>query len=165
MSRAVLSMGSNIGSSRDNIRHTCMSLALLPGTKVERVSSFYVTKPVGYVDQPDFINVAVLINTELTPQVLLGACLGIEADMGRLRPFKNSPRVIDIDLILFDDLKLDTPLLTIPHPRMSQRAFVLVPMLELSGDSGSLLGFDVAAALRAIDTSGVKKAEDYSILL
>lgn len=131
MTDAYLSLGSNIGDAKKNLNDAVASLDKLPGTSVDRVSGFYVTAPVGYVRQVDFINICVALQTEMSPTMLLGCCLGIEAAMGRLRPFKNSPRIIDIDLILFGDTVCNTPELTLPHPRMKERAFVLVPLNEV----------------------------------
>ena len=100
MSRAVLSLGSNLGDREGNIRSALKSLALLPGTAVVKASSLYETDPVGCTDQPVFLNAAVLVDTGLSPRALLGACLGIEAALGRVRRFKNGPRTIDIDILV-----------------------------------------------------------------
>jgi 2-amino-4-hydroxy-6-hydroxymethyldihydropteridine diphosphokinase len=97
-----------------------------------RWSSIYETEPVGYLDQGRFLNAVVLGTTALTPQALLGQLQRIEQALGRERPFPNAPRTIDLDLLLYDDLVLEQPELTVPHPRLHERFFVLVPLAELA---------------------------------
>ena len=99
MSKAYLGIGTNIGNREENLNNALISLNLLPTTRVTAVSKVYETSPVGFADQDDFLNIAVEIETELTAQNILGACLGIEAGLGRVRNIKNGPRVIDIDTI------------------------------------------------------------------
>ena len=99
--KAVLGIGTNIGDRAENINSAMESLSLVPGIKVLRVSDTYETEPWGYTDQPNFYNNVVEIETTLSPEALLGVCLGIEAGMGRVRQFRNGPRVIDIDVILY----------------------------------------------------------------
>ena len=100
--------------------------------RIAGVSSLYETAPVGYVEQPSFLNAVVALDTELTPTDLLGALLGIERDLGRMRSFPNAPRTLDLDLLMVDNVILDTPELTLPHPRLHERAFVLVPLAEIA---------------------------------
>ncbi len=141
--KAVLSLGSNIGGKQKNIEHALSALNLVPGTRVVRVSSFYATSPVGFMEQDDFVNAAVEIDTALSPNALLGACLGIEAAMGRERPFKNSPRVLDLDILIIEGYSCCTDELIVPHPRMSERAFVIAPLMELYPDGDALgVSFD-----------------------
>jgi 2-amino-4-hydroxy-6-hydroxymethyldihydropteridine diphosphokinase len=134
MKRAVLGLGSNLGDSVETIRRACEALDLLPKTQVLQCSSLYRTKPVGLLDQPDFVNAAVLLKTGLSPRALLGACLGIEAAAGRRRSVKNGPRVLDIDLLLYEGEVSGDEELTLPHPRLHERAFVLVPLADLFPD-------------------------------
>lgn len=141
MSRAVLSLGSNLGDREENIKAALRALSKLPMTKVVETSKIYETEPVGYTDQPLFLNAAALIETGLSPRALLGACLGIEAAMGRIREFKNGPRTIDIDLLVYEGETGDDSELTLPHPGMRERAFVLIPLSDLFPD-GNALGFD-----------------------
>ena len=136
--KAVLGLGSNIGEKQKNIERALSSLNLVPGTRVLRVSSFYATSPVGFLRQDDFINACAEIETSLSPGALLGACLGIEAAMGRERPFQNSPRVIDIDMLIIQGYSCCTDELIVPHLRMFERAFVLVPLKELYPDENAL---------------------------
>ena len=131
MSKAYLGIGTNIGDREENLKNALNALNLLPMTKVTAVSKVYVTEPVGFANQDDFLNIAVEIETELTAQNILGACLGIEAGLGRIRNIKNGPRIIDIDLLLYEDEKYNTPSLILPHPRMFEREFVLKPLLDI----------------------------------
>ena len=133
MGVAYLSLGSNIGDRLKNLQGAVDALTLLPRTMVRDVSSVYETEPVGLKEQRSFYNIAVKVETSLSPRCLLGACLGIEAAMGRIRNIKNGPRIIDIDLILYDNEKYNDEELTLPHKEMNNRAFVLVPLTEIGG--------------------------------
>ena len=132
--KAVLGIGTNIGDRYTNIENAYESLSLVPGIKILRTSSVYETEPWGYTEQRSFYNSVVEIETTLSPNALLGVCLGVEAGMGRVREFKNGPRIIDIDVLVCEDIKSDTPELQLPHPRIAERAFVLVPLKELYED-------------------------------
>ena len=132
------------------------SLKHLPLTQVVAISDVYETEPWGYEQQDDFLNVCVEIETELSPKTILGACLGIEAAFGRERPFKNAPRIIDIDLLVYEGVKSDDPELTLPHPRIQERAFVLVPLRDIL----KTLNFDEVDfnnAYEKCDKNSVKK--------
>lgn len=129
---AYLGIGTNIGDRLQNLIDAVEALNLLPLTKNVEISNVYETEPVGYDNQGDFLNIVVSVSTELTAQNLLGAALGIEAGMGRIRTIKNGPRIIDIDLLLYGNEKYDTKTLTLPHPRMLERNFVLKPLLDLN---------------------------------
>lgn len=131
MSRAFVGFGTNMGDREYNIRLALESLDLVPNTRVVSSSKIYETKPWGYLNQPDFLNGVIEVETSLSPAALLGALLGIEAAMGRIREIKNGPRVIDLDLLMYDDIKLSTDELVLPHPRMMERAFVLKPLIDL----------------------------------
>lgn len=131
MSKAYLGVGTNIGNCIDNLKNVIVSLNLLPMTRVTQVSKIYKTAPVGFSEQDDFYNMVVEVETELTAENLLGACLGIEAGFGRIRTIKNGPRIIDIDLLLYDEQVYNTKTLILPHPRMFEREFVLRPLLDL----------------------------------
>ena len=129
---AFIAFGSNIGDTEENIRAAAEALDLLPGTRVIKMSKTYVTKPWGYSEQPDFTNAAAKIETELSPRALLGACLGIEAAAGRKRTIKNGPRVLDLDLLSYDDLEINDGELVLPHPGMKTRDFVTLPLNDIS---------------------------------
>ena len=134
MASVFLSLGSNLGDREANIREALDWLARRPGIALKRVSSFYETAPIGFADQPDFINAAALIETDLDPAALLHTVVAIESDMGRVRNFQWGPRVMDIDILLCDRAVINTPELTIPHPRMMERAFVMAPLAEIAPD-------------------------------
>lgn len=148
--RAYLALGSNIGDGEKNIRNAYAALEKVPGVKITKRSNFYVTAPWGYTEQADFTNACCEIETSLTPETLLGACLGIEAGMNRVREFKNGPRIIDIDLILFEGESRNTDELKLPHPFFAERAFVLRPLLDVS-DDGIVLGVDVRSKLKSLE--------------
>jgi 2-amino-4-hydroxy-6-hydroxymethyldihydropteridine diphosphokinase len=129
--KAVIGIGTNLGDKIENIRRAIEAIKLLPNTKVLALSHIYETKPMGITDQPNFFNAAISVETGLSPLALLGACLGIEAAMGRARAEKNGPRIIDLDLLIYDRVKSESFELTLPHPGILKRAFVMVPLLEL----------------------------------
>ncbi len=136
MPLAAIALGSNLtspyGEPEANLREAVTRLA--PLGHVRAVSSFYSTVPVGFTDQPDFLNAALLLETELAPLDLMRALLAIERAMGRDRAtaIAKGPRIIDLDLLLLDDLVLATPELTLPHPAMAERRFVLEPLAEIA---------------------------------
>lgn len=129
---AYLGIGTNIGDRLKNLINTVNAIRLLPLTKVLEVSNVYETEPVGYDNQNDFLNIVVSVSTELTAENLLGAALGIEAGMGRVRDIKNGPRIIDVDLLMYGDDEYNKKTLVLPHPRMLERNFVLNPLLDLN---------------------------------
>jgi 2-amino-4-hydroxy-6-hydroxymethyldihydropteridine diphosphokinase len=102
---------------------------------VRRVSSVYETEPVGFLNQPCFLNIAVAVETRLPPSELLARCQDIEELHGRVRSFPGAPRVLDLDILLYDDLIIDGPSLQIPHPRMTQRRFVLEPLAQIAPEA------------------------------
>ncbi len=134
MATAFIGMGTNMGERMQNIKDALTSLDLLPHTKVEILSNIYETEPWGLKEQPNFLNAVVKVSTELSPFALLGALLGIEAAMGRVRLVKNGPRVLDLDLLIYDDVTLNTNELTLPHPFVLEREFVLKPLTEICYD-------------------------------
>ena len=134
MADALISLGSNIGNPLAALQQAMDHLAGDPAIRIKMRSSFYRTTPVGPVAQDDFINAAVLISTSLLPDALMQCLLDIETKMGRDRTnaVRFGPRVIDLDLILYDDVKQKSDLVELPHPRFRERAFVLVPLAELA---------------------------------
>ena len=146
-----LGLGSNVGDSEGHLR---AALRLLPdhGVEVLAVSSTYVTEPVGEIlDQPDFLNAAVRIVTELEPEELLDACKRVEAERGRHFDLpRHSPRPLDVDLLLLDEIELVTDRLTLPHPQVRNRRFVLAPLLELDPNLTLPDGTVLADALAAL---------------
>ena len=128
---AYLSLGSNLGNREDNLD---MALKLLSERmRMGKVSSIYDTEPLGNTKQPHFLNIACEVITRLTPEGLLSLAKGIEGKMGR-RGKSGEPRTIDIDILLYGDITMDTPELVIPHPSMAERSFVLVPLAEIAPD-------------------------------
>lgn len=132
--KAVIGIGTNIGDRYENIKNAVEALKLVPGIKVLRESSVYETAPWGFIEQNSFYNNVVEVETEKSPEALLGICLGIEAGMGRIREFRYGPRIIDLDLLVYEGEKRQTQELTIPHPLIQERDFVLVPIKELFED-------------------------------
>lgn len=132
--RAFIALGSNLQDPATQVRKAFEELAALPGTQLLRKSSLYRSAPLGYDNQPDFINAAAEVTTSLTPLELLHALLALETRFGRERPFPNAPRILDLDLLLYDDLMMQTAELTLPHPRLHERAFVLLPLAEIAPD-------------------------------
>lgn len=128
---ACVALGANLGDATAAVAYAASALAALPETQLVRVSSLYRTVP--YEAQgPDFINAVALIETQLAPLALLDALQALELKSGRERPYRNAPRTLDLDLIFHGDTVLNTPRLTLPHPRWSERAFVLVPLAEVA---------------------------------
>ena len=134
MKKAVIALGTNIGDREGNIGIAVDSIRKLPRTEVLKLSKIYETEPWVYAYQDMFLNACVLVKTDLSPHALLGACLGIEAAMGRLRTIKNGPRIIDLDLIKHEGEQCESEELILPHPRAEERDFVQVPMRDLNID-------------------------------
>lgn len=129
---AFIGLGSNLDDPRTQVRRAMQALGSLPQTRLVASSSLYCSSPVGYLDQPDFINAVAQVETELSPRQLLDALLRLEHQNGRTREFKDAPRTLDLDVLLYDDLRHHEHGLTIPHPQMNTRAFVLQPLLEIA---------------------------------
>jgi len=134
MSRTFVALGSNMNSPASQIMKAFDELDAIPKTKVIRKSSLYRTKPFGYDEQPDFINAVAELRTELAPERLLEYLLAIENLHGRERPFPNAPRPLDLDLLIYGDVRMESESLTLPHPRMHNRGFVLLPLAEIAPD-------------------------------
>ena len=132
MSTAYLGLGGNLGGRKQYLVAALRALGAEPDIRVGKVSSVYETKPVGVTDQPDFLNLVVQVETELTAHDLLARCLQIETRLGRVRTQHWGPRTIDIDVLCYDTQTADAPDLILPHPRMATRAFVLVPLAEIA---------------------------------
>ncbi|QZA76648.1 2-amino-4-hydroxy-6-hydroxymethyldihydropteridine diphosphokinase [Deefgea tanakiae] len=132
MTHIFVALGANLGDPAAQLQQAIAALAAWPTMTLLQSSSFYASAPVGYTDQPDFVNAVCELETELSALEVLAALLSIEAENGRERNFKNSPRTLDLDLILYGNEQIDVPDLTVPHPRMHERAFVLQPLLEIA---------------------------------
>ncbi|MBD0335253.1 MAG: 2-amino-4-hydroxy-6-hydroxymethyldihydropteridine diphosphokinase [Cyanobacteria bacterium Co-bin13] len=155
MVSCAIALGSNLGDSQSILQDALAALNATEGIAVLTHSSVYQTAPVG-PPQPDYLNCAALLQTCLAPEVLLRELLQVEASFGRVRRERWGPRLLDLDLILFGDLVLTTPTLQIPHPRMHERAFVLVPLSEIAPDwIEPISGKTIAQLVEQVDHSGV----------
>jgi 2-amino-4-hydroxy-6-hydroxymethyldihydropteridine diphosphokinase len=132
MTRAYVGLGANLGEPRRQLQAALDELNRLPQTRLTAASGFYRSAPLGHADQPDFLNAVAELDTGLPPEVLLDCLQAIETAHGRERSFAGAPRTLDLDLLLYGDAALATPRLTVPHPRMHERAFVLRPLAEIA---------------------------------
>jgi 2-amino-4-hydroxy-6-hydroxymethyldihydropteridine diphosphokinase len=132
---AYIALGSNLDEPVRQLRAGLAALAALPDIRLTSVSSLYRSEAVGYRDQPDFVNAVAQIETSLKPGELLAALLELERRQGRVRAFPNAPRTLDLDILLYGNRVVHEPGLTIPHPRMHERAFVIVPLAEIAPDA------------------------------
>ena len=155
---AYLGLGSNLGDRRAHLARAVERLNAARGLRVVAVSPIYVTAPVGLADQPDFYNAAVEVLTEQGPGELLDTCQGIEAEFGRVRTVRWGPRTIDLDLLLYADRRTHGGRLLLPHPRMRERAFVLIPLAQIAPDL-VLDGRTIAAWAAGIDATGVRRLD------
>ncbi|HWK67075.1 MAG TPA: 2-amino-4-hydroxy-6-hydroxymethyldihydropteridine diphosphokinase [Rhizobiaceae bacterium] len=156
--RAYLSLGGNLGEPAKAMGAALRMLDTDPMTRVVAVSSLYRTPPWGKLDQPDFLNAAAEIATRRTPHSLLDLCLKTELALKRVRKERWGPRIVDIDVLAFDDLSLHEPGLELPHPRMLERAFVLVPLAEIA-PSFVMEGKTIAEHAAAIDRAGIERQD------
>lgn len=155
MNLSYLSLGSNMGDRFEMLRQAVAQLVEHPAVTVTRISSLYETDPVGYTDQEPFLNMVVQLETELTALALLNVCQKIEQNLNRKRLVRWGPRTIDLDILLYNQDRIETARLTVPHPRMNERAFVLIPLLEIDP------GLEVAGT---IETDGVLLWKSYNSL-
>lgn len=130
--RVFIGVGANLDDPETGVRRAIDALGQIPETRLVATSSLYRTAPVGYLDQPDFVNAVAELETRLDPPVLLSQLLSIEQRFGRKRSTRNAPRTLDLDMLLYGDRQMQTKNLTLPHPRMAERAFVLVPLAEIA---------------------------------
>jgi 2-amino-4-hydroxy-6-hydroxymethyldihydropteridine diphosphokinase len=154
---AFIALGANLGDPAAQVETACGELARLPETRLTTRSALYLSKPMGYADQPDFVNAVARVNTRLSPRDLMRALLEIEARHGRDRAFKNAPRTLDLDLLLYNGLVMHVPGLTLPHPRMTERPFVLLPLAEIAPDT-IIPGYGRAMdCLAGLPTEGIER--------
>jgi 2-amino-4-hydroxy-6-hydroxymethyldihydropteridine diphosphokinase len=130
MATVYLGLGTNLGNKKHNLTQALELIS--QHAEIEDLSSIYETEPEGFTQQPHFLNAVCRITTELNPESLLDLIKKIEYDMGRKPGFSNAPRLIDIDILLYNDMIINSQKLTVPHPRLSQRAFVLIPLSEIA---------------------------------
>lgn len=153
-----IGLGANLADPRAQVERAVQALARLPSSRLVQVSRLYRTAPVGPADQPDYINAAARLNTRLAPQALLGALQGIERDHGRVRDGTRwGPRTLDLDILVFGSRRVSEPGLTLPHPEVHRRAFVLVPLAEVAPADLDIPGQGrLAALLAAVPKAGVE---------
>lgn len=157
MTLAYVALGSNLDVPQQQVLDAMAALAGLPDTQLLQRSALYRTPPWGVLQQPSFVNAAVELNTELSPRALLQALQSIEQRAGRVRTERNGPRTLDLDLLHMDGVQLDSPELALPHPRMAERAFVLLPLNDVA-PTLALPGLGTVAELLAgIDTAGCQR--------
>lgn len=158
-----LALGSNMG---DRLAHLTKALQALVGVVIiEEVSSVYETEPVGYLEQAKFFNIVCRGRTQLSPQELLALAKATEKQIGRVPTFRNGPRVIDIDILLYGTLHIEEEQLVIPHPRMTERAFVMVPLVEIAPHIiHPLIGQSMQELLQPITTTSVIKVRSFPSL-
>ena len=157
MNIAYVALGATLGDPAATIRAAFGALANLPESRVVHCSSLYRTAPVGNTEQPEFINAVAALETTLAPESLLDALFDIEARFGRIRAEKNGPRTLDLDLLLYNNQQLNLPRLTLPHPRLHLRAFVLYPLAELAPDLQLPGRGSIAAWLPAVANQGISR--------
>jgi 2-amino-4-hydroxy-6-hydroxymethyldihydropteridine diphosphokinase len=142
---AYIALGSNMGDREQLLMSAIGLIDAHPDIEVSKVSGMYETDPVGYTDQPPFLNMTVAVTTNLSPLSLLRQLLALEQQLGRVRQIRWGPRTIDLDLLLYDNVRMDQEELTLPHPRMMERSFVLVPLNDVM-DEAHQLRSEVSAA-------------------
>jgi 2-amino-4-hydroxy-6-hydroxymethyldihydropteridine diphosphokinase len=155
---AYLGLGGNVGDSRATLNRAVQAIADADGIRLVARSSDYKTPPWGVTDQPPFVNLCLAVDTTLRPRALLALIHDIERSLGRDRANEQrwGPRTVDIDIIAYGDLALDEPGLVLPHPRLFERAFVLMPLAEIAGGR-QIAGRDPEAVLRGLDTAGIER--------
>ena len=157
---AFIALGSNLDDPVAQVRSGLLSVAALRETRLTRTSSLYRNPPVGLLGQPEFVNAVAMIDTGLDPRELLEELLGIESAHGRARAVPNGPRTLDLDLALYGERVIREPRLIVPHPRLAERAFVLVPLLEIAPDAVVPGVGRVADLVNAVDASCMVKISD-----
>lgn len=156
MAEIFLSLGTNLGDRLDNLRRALQCLT--PQVHILQLSSIYETPPWGYTEQPAFLNLVLRGETELEPQALLDFLKSCEQKLGRQPSFRYGPRLIDLDILAYEDRILETPGLILPHPHLHERAFVLVPLCEIAPNwKHPRLGRSALDLLTACDTTGIRK--------
>ncbi|MEW9124258.1 MAG: 2-amino-4-hydroxy-6-hydroxymethyldihydropteridine diphosphokinase [Thermotaleaceae bacterium] len=159
MAKVFLGLGSNMGDKKANLDTAIQLLGNTLSIEILKLSSYYETEPVGYIEQDCFLNRVIEIETSLTPMELLKCCNGIEHELKRKRDIRWGPRTIDIDILIFENYSSKDEVLTIPHPRMEERAFVMIPLYEIRQDL-ILNGKPIVQIVEALGEEGIRKIED-----
>ncbi len=156
MSRAYLGIGTNMGDRLNNLNQTIDNIKQFKNTEIVKISKVYETRPWGYTNQNDFLNLCVSIDTNLKPEELLQKCLEAECKLKRERTIKWGPRTIDVDILAYDDIICNGEKLTLPHPRIQERAFVLIPLIDLNEEL-IIKGMLLKEWLKELDAEEVKE--------
>ena len=156
---AFVGLGANLDDPRRQVQQAFRELDAIPHTRVVRTSSLYRSEPLGYAEQPSFVNAVAQVETALPAERLLAELHAIETRHGRRRSFANAPRTLDLDLLLYGDARIDEPQLVVPHPRMHQRAFVLLPLVEIAPDAGVPGRGPAKTLLEKCGNQGVEKLD------
>lgn len=156
---AFIALGSNLDNSACTITSAIDAINDISGAVVIAKSSLYCTAPIGFTDQPDFVNAVIAVKTTLSPHELLATLLVLESSFGRVRKTRNGPRTLDLDLLLYDQISLETLELTLPHPRLHLRAFVLVPLAEIAPELKLPGRGSVQAWLPAVATQTIQRIQ------
>lgn len=156
MARVYIGLGANLGEPVENLKAALKLINESPDLAVTKASSVYLTEPVGYEDQPWFYNCVAEIQTNQTPVRLLETLQGIENELGRVRDIRWGPRTVDLDILLYDEIQIGEQHLTIPHPRMKERAFVIVPLAEIAPGARFPDGETVEVVRRRLRTTEKK---------
>lgn len=159
MNKVYLSLGSNMGDKIQHLKDAVSIIKEYDRVSNVMVSSFYETAPVGYLDQDLFVNIALSLDTEMEPYEMLSLCQHVEEELKRKRIIRWGPRTIDVDILLFNDIISNDEKLTIPHPRMKERAFVIVPLYEIANDI-SIDGDSIESIYQALDKEDIRKIAD-----
>lgn len=154
---AYIAVGSNLANPLNQVTTAFNEIGSLPKSKLIKKSSCYSSSPLGYKDQPDFVNAVVSIETELSPHELLLELQMIESSHKRERSFPNAPRTLDLDILLYGDFRIDEPKLTIPHPRMHERTFVIFPLQEINENISVPPFGDIAKIAKGLDPENTKR--------
>ena len=155
VTEAYIALGTNMGDLKNNLKNAAKSISLFPKTSITAYSKVYETIPFGYEYQNNFYNAVIKVKTRLSPHMLLGACLGIEAAFGRVRAIENGPRIIDLDLLIYGDVTEKSEELMLPHPEIFNRAFVFIPLSDVSS------GIVPEEKLKNTKKSGIIRVYDF----
>lgn len=160
LQRAYIGLGANLGDAPAALKAATAALHALPGSAVQAVSALYCSAPVD-ASGPDYYNAVVALDTALSPHALLHALQAIELNAGRERPYHHAPRTLDLDLLMLGDERIDTPTLTLPHPRWSERAFVLLPLADVAPERVSAAQQSAVAHQRIARVKSADWAQDF----
>lgn len=162
MAIAYIALGSNLQHPAQQVKRAFEVIAQLPSTTLLSRSSLYKTAPVGYDNQPDFINAVAMVKTALAPETMMQHLLAIEQQFGRERPFPNAPRILDLDLLLYDNITMQSNLLTLPHPRMHSRGFVMLPLAEIAADLILPSGESVVELAKSFQQEDIQRIPEHT---